>query len=144
MLARDWVVIIILFSLVVGIMNLVVYDMADPVNGYNVQNVTDPNFDSAYNKVDYASSITSNMANETTSNEGLGFLGGAELFFGSTVTVIQIVFGSLGTVNGIFASFITTFGIPPSLANIIFPAILAIITTILVFVVVSSLTKTKM
>lgn len=144
MLARDWVIVIILFSLFAGIGSLIAYDMADPQSGYNIENMTNDNFDSAYNKVQYAESITNQMANSTTSKEGLGLLGGVELFFGSTVTVVQIVFGSLGTVNNVFASMIGTFGIPLPLANLVFPAIIAIITTILVFVVVSSLTKTKM
>jgi len=144
MLARDYVIMIIIFSVFAGIGGLIVYDMADNTNGYGVTNMTDGNFDSAYNKVQYAEGITNQMANSTTSKEGLGLLGGVELFFGSTVTVIQIVFGSLGTVNSVFGAMITTFGIPSSIANLIFPAILAIITTILVFVVVSSLTKTKM
>jgi len=144
MLARDYVIIIIIFSLFAGIAGLIVYDMADSQNGYNVTNMTDGNFDNSYNKVQYAEGIVNKMENSTTSKEGLGLLGGVELFFGSTVTVIQIVFGSLDTVNDVFASFMTTFGIPPTIANLVFPALLAIITTILVFVVISSLTKTKM
>jgi hypothetical protein len=144
MLARDWVIAIILFSLFAGVGSLIVYDITSAENGYNVDNITDGNFDSAYNKVQYAEGITNQMANASTSKEGLGLLGSVELMFGSTITVIQIVFGSLATVNDIFSSFIETFGIPPQLANLVFPAIIAIITTILVFVVVSSLTKTKM
>jgi len=144
MLARDWVIVIILFSLFSGIGGLIVYDMADSNNGYNVQNMTDGNFDSAYNNVQYAEDITNQMANSTTSKEGLGLLGSVDLFFGSTVTVIQIVFGSLGTLNNVLGSMIGTFGIPIGIANLVFPAIIAIVTTILVFVVVSSLTKTKM
>lgn len=143
-LARDWVITIIIFSLFAGIAGLIVYDLADPVNGYNVANMTNGNFDAQYNKVAYSESITKQMADASTSKEGLGLLGGAELFFGSTVTVIQIVFGSLGTVNNVFGAMISTFGIPPRIANLIFPALLAIITTVLVFVVVSSLTKTKL
>ena len=144
MLARDWVIAIILFSLFAGVGSLIVYDITGVENGYNVENITDGNFDSAYNKVQYAEGITNQMANASTSKEGLGLLGSVELMFGSTITVIQIVFGSLATVNDVFSSFIGTFGIPPQLANLVFPAIIAIITTILVFVVVSSLTKTKM
>ena len=143
-LARDWVITIIIFSLFAGIAGLIVYDLSDPVNGYNVANMTDGNFDAAYNQIQYSEGITKQMADASTSKEGLGLLGGAELFFGSTVTVIQIVFGSLGTVNSVFGAMIGTFGVPPGLANLIFPGLLAIITTILVFVVISSLTKTKM
>jgi len=144
MLARDWVICIILFSLFAGIGGLIVYDLASADNGYNVVNMTDSSFDAAYNKVQYAETITNQMGNSTTSSQGLGLLGTTELFFGSTWTVITIVFGSLGMVNNVFSSFTSSFGIPPSLANLVFPAIIAIITTILVFVVVSSLTKSKL
>ena len=143
MLLRDWVIMIIIFSLFVGIAGLIVYDMADADQGYDVQNMTDGNFDSQYNQVEYTSQITNQMANASTSKEGLGLVGTAEMFFGSTWTVIQIVFGSLSIVNGVFSGFAVSFGIPPQISNLIFPGIIAIITTIIIFVVVSSLTKSK-
>jgi hypothetical protein len=144
MLARDWVICIILFSLFAGIGGLIVYDLASADNGYNIANMTDSSFDTAYNKVQYAESITQQMGNATTSKEGLGLLGTTELFFGSTWTVITIVFGSLSMLNNVLGSFMVSFGIPSSLANLVFPAIIAIVTTILIFVIVSSLTKSKM
>ena len=51
MLARDYVITIIIFSLFAGVGGLIVYYMADSQNGYNVTNMTDGNFDNSYNKV---------------------------------------------------------------------------------------------
>jgi hypothetical protein len=144
MLARDYVLILIVFSLFVGLGALVVSDMASPDNGYNVANMSDPNFDSTYNKLQYTSNLVQDMGNETTSNQGLSFQGTTELLFGSTTTVIQLVFNSLSMVNTVFSGMVQTMGIPASIANLVFPAILSILTVILVFVVISSLTKTKM
>jgi hypothetical protein len=144
MLARDYVIVLIIFSVIAGIGALIVADMASSDNGYGVANMSDPTFDSAYNKISNTTSLVGEMGNETTSNEGLGFLGTTELFFGSTITVVQLMFNSLSMVNGIFSSMVQTFGIPTAIANIIFPALLSILTTILVFVVISSLTKSKM
>jgi asparagine N-glycosylation enzyme membrane subunit Stt3 len=50
---------------------------------------------------------------------------------------------SSATLN-VFSGMVQTMGIPAAIANLVFPAILSILTVILVFVVISSLTTTKM
>jgi hypothetical protein len=72
------------------------------------------------------------MGNVSSSNEGLDTIGGTELLFGSTKTVIQLVFGSFAIVRNIFTASITSFGIPPTIANIAFGAILSIIIVIII------------
>jgi hypothetical protein len=144
LLAREWIIGLIIFSVICGIFGLVVSDMASSDNGYNVANMSDSNFDAAYNQVSNTSGIAGQMGNATVSKEGLSTFGSVELFFGSTISVIQLTFGSLSMVNNVFTNIFHSFGIPSVLANIIFPAIISIITVILVFIVVSSLTKTKM
>jgi hypothetical protein len=84
------------------------------------------------------------MGNASTSKEGLETIGGLELLFGSTRTVIQLVAGSFTITRSVFVSFTATFGIPLEIANILFGAIISIIIVIIVFVIISSLTKTKM
>ncbi len=139
---RDYVIILILFSVIVGLLALVISDLSSVNNGYNVPNITDSSFDGTYNKLENTTSLINTGANETSG--GLGnLLGGADVFFSSTVTIFSLVFNSFGLVSGVFASFITSFGIPLPIANLIFPAVLSIITAIIIFVVISSLTKTK-
>lgn len=144
MLMRDYVIILIIFSAIVGIGALVVADIASEDQGYNIENMTDSTFDSAYNKAQYTNQLVEEMGNASTSKEGLGLVGGAsELLFGSTITIIQLVAGSFNVVSNVFVSMTTSFGIPLGIANLLFGAVLSIIITIIVFVIVSSLTKTK-
>lgn len=143
MLARDYVIILIIFSVFAGIGALIVTDIASEDTGYDT-NISNSNFDSSYNKMEDLTELSSQLSNATTSSSGLGLLGGGiEIIFTATVAVIKLVFDSFSMVNGVFTSMVTSFGIPLSIANIIFPALLSIITVILVFVVISSLTKTK-
>lgn len=145
MLARDYMIALVIFSLVAGIGGLLVADITSEGAGYNVPNVTDANFDDTYNRLSELDSTIGQMGNSTKSKEGLGILGGvAEGFFGATISVINLMFDSFSIVNDTLAAFVESFGIPPQLANLIFPAIIMILTIIIVFVVISSLTKTKM
>lgn len=144
MLVRDYIVVLIIFSAIAGLGALMVSDLTSQANGYNVVNVSDPSFDSAYNKLESTRSLVDTSSN--ASRTGLGKLlgSGADNFFSSTLVVLDLAFGSFTTVNSVFASMSESFGIPSTIANIIFPAILAILTTIIVFVVISSLTRSKM
>lgn len=134
---------LIVFSMVVGIGSLIVIDISSTANGYNVPNISDDSFDDTYNKLQETKSLVDTSGNET--RKGLGkLLGNDNTFFGSTLVVLDLTFGSFSMVNSVFASFITYFGVPAEIANLFFPAILAIITTIIIFVAISSLTRSKM
>lgn len=144
LLMRDYVIMLVLFSLVAGLGALVVNDMADPVNGYNISGVVDDSFDSAYNQANYTTSLAGELGNATTSKEGLTNVGStAELLFGSTLTVIQLVAGSFSIVKNGFVNMVSLFGIPILVGNILFGAVLSILIITIAFVIVSSLTKTK-
>lgn len=142
MLMRDYLILILLFGAVAGLGGLIVSDMSDPINGYGV-NMTDPSFDGAYNQATYAQGLAEQMGNETGSSEGMDTLGGTELLFGSTKAVFQLVLGSFNMVRTTFVSMTSTFGIPLSIANILFGVVLSAIIITIVFVIISSLTKTK-
>jgi hypothetical protein len=143
LLARDYVIMLILFFLIAGIGALLVSDISSNGEGYNVNNMSNPSFDANYNKLSETAGDMARAGNQTRT--GLGkLLGNVDVFFSSTSTVLDIVFGSFTMVNAIFSNFAQDFGMPPQIANLIFPALLAIITTIIVFVAISSLTKSKM
>jgi hypothetical protein len=143
MLARDYVIILIIFSLVAGLGAVIVNDMNSSDNGYSTINVTNANFDSTYNRLSNISTdLVTQSSNETKSGFGK-LVSNTEIFFGSTLVIFGLIFDSFSMVNNVFASFITDFGIPVQVANLIFPAIIMIITTIIIFVVISSWTKTK-
>ena len=142
MLMRDYVIILILFSAIVGIGALVVSDISSSDNGYGV-NISDPNFDSTYNKIEQTTSLTDNMKESTFSSQGLGLIGTFEVMFGATRSVFQLIGGSFGLINSLFASLAVSLGIPLVIANILFGAILSIIIVIIIFIILSSLSKVK-
>jgi hypothetical protein len=84
------------------------------------------------------------MGNESLSDEGLSTAGGVELLYGSTKAVIQLVAGSFLVVRNVLSSMTLSLGIPLEVGNILFGAVISILIIIIVFVVISSLTKTKM
>jgi vacuolar-type H+-ATPase subunit I/STV1 len=144
MLMRDYVIMLVLFGVIAGIGGLIVSDMSSPEYGYNITNMSDPSFDSAYNRATETQQLAEQMGNASTSKEGLETIGGLELLFGSTRTVIQLVAGSFNMIRETSASMAMSFGIPLEIANLLFGAIISILIIIIVFVIVSSLTKTKM
>jgi hypothetical protein len=144
LLMRNYLIILVLFSVFTGVGALIVADIASVDNGYGVTNMTDSDFDSAYNQASYTNNLVEQAGNVSSSNEGLSTIGSTELLFGSTKTVIQLVFGSFSIIRNVFSSMLTDFGMPPQIANLAFGAIISILIIIIVFVVISSLTKTKM
>jgi vacuolar-type H+-ATPase subunit I/STV1 len=144
MLMRDYVIILVLFSVIAGLGGLVVSDMASSDNGYNITNMSDPTFDSAYNRATETQQMAGQLGNASTSKEGLETIGGLDLLFGSTRTVIQLVAGSFSMIKETAVDMTMSFGIPLEIANLLFGAIISIIIIIIAFVIVSSLTKTKM
>lgn len=143
MLMRDYVIILILFATVVGMGALIVSDMAGQ-EGYNVENMSDPSFDSTYNNAKYTQGLAEQMGDAATSKEGLGLKGTLELVFGSTITVIQLVAGSFIIVRNTFTSMALSLGIPLEVGNLLFGAVFSVIIVIIVFVIISSLSKSKM
>jgi hypothetical protein len=144
LLMRDYVIILVFFSLFVGISGLIVSDLSGVSEGYNISNLSEDSFDDTYNKMDYVNDLSSKLGNSTTSKEGLTILGTIDMVFGSTLTVIQLVGNSFSVVRDIFTNMVSLFGIPVEIGNILFGAILSIIIIIIAFVIISSLTKTKM
>jgi len=143
LLARDYVIILIIFSVVVGVGGLMVQDMASVDNGYNVANMPDSNFDSSYNRLSEVSGNMSIGANSTRTGFGSLSGGAGDTFFSSTSIVFDLVFGSFSMVSSVFSSFASSFGIPPQIANIVFVGLLTIITVLITFIIISSLTKSK-
>jgi len=144
MLARDFIIILVLFGAITGVAALIVSDMADSETGYNVTNMTDENFQSRYDTLSETTEDIELMQNATASGEGISVLSTFTTVFKATFNVISIVFGSFSIVNGVMVNFAEDFGVPSVVANIIFPAIFAIIMTIIIFVIISSVSKGRM
>jgi len=144
MLARDWIIVLILFGVITGIGALVVVDMADSSTGYNVTNMTDEDFQERYDTLSDTTGDVYKMQNVTASGEGISVISTYTTVFKATFSIISIIFGSFGLANAAMINFAQDFGVPSVIANVIFPALLVIIITIIIFVIISSVSKGRM
>ena len=144
MLARDWIIMLVIFGAITSLGFLFVADMAGTETGYNVSGMVDPDFQEDYNTLSNTSTDIYKMQNATASGEGMSVISTYTEVFKATFSIISIVFGSLGIVNNVLANFAIDFGVPTAVANIIFPAILVMIIATLVFVIISAVSKGRM
>ena len=144
MLARDWIIILVIFGVITQLGFLFVADMAGTATGYNVSGMVDEDFQSNYDTLTNTSTDIYKMQNATSSGEGMSVISTYTEVFKATFSIISIIFGSLGMVSAMLAQFATDFGVPTAVANIMFPAILLIIIATLVFVIISAISKGRM
>lgn len=144
MLARDWIIMLVLFGLVTGVGYLIVQDMASSESGYDVSDMTDENYKARYDTLTESSTSIYEMQNASRSKEGLTIFSTFTTMFKSTFTIIGIVFGSFEMATTTMHNFGEDLGLDASLANLLFGAVLVIVISILVFVVVSSVSKGRL
>ncbi len=138
---RTIVITILIFTLITGIGFLVVNDISSSENGYNIPNMSDSNFQQKYSDVNNISDTINIMKNKTLNKEGLNVVSTYTTMFKSTFSVIALVFGSIGMINTIFLNIMKDFGISATLGNLIIGSILAMITTVIMFAVLSSVSR---
>ncbi len=144
MLARDFIIILALFGGIIGIGALIVVDMASSETGYNITNMTDENFQSNYDTLSDTFDDVELMKNATTSSEGISVLSTYTTVFKATFNVITLVFRSPILIKNIFVNFAEDFNIDSGVANIMFTLILTISLAIIIFVIISSVSKGRM
>jgi len=144
MLVRDWIIILVLFGLVSGIGYIIVVDVSSSDKGYNVTNMTDESYQSRYDTLTESSSKIYQMQNATSSEEGMSVVSTYTTMFKSTFTVIGVVFGSFGMFTTTMNNFAEDIGMDSTLANIVFGGILVIIICIVVFIIISSISRGRL
>ncbi len=143
-LARDFIIILALFGGITGIGALIVIDMANSETGYNVTNMTDEDFQSNYDTLSDTYDDVDLMKNATASGEGISVVSTYTTFFTATFNVITLVFRSPILIKNTFVNFADEFNIPSGVANIMFTLILTISLAIIIFVIISSVSKGRM
>jgi len=144
MLARDWIIVLILFGLISGVGYLVVEDIASSDKGYNVANMTDESYQSRYDTLTESSSKIYQMQNATTSEQGMSVVSTYTTMFRSTFSIIGLVFGSFSMATTAMNNFAQDIGLDSALANLLFGAVLVIVICIIVFVVISSISRGRL
>lgn len=137
-LARDWVVAAILFS---GIIALFVMATGSMTNEYDSENVTSEEFDEKFNKFENNTKIAANMWNQTTGEGGLSTVGSFDVLFKSTFGVISLVFNSVKLVGTQMFSFVEYFGIPSEVGFLFFTILSSILSVIIIFIIISSVSR---
>lgn len=138
---RDFVVAALLFTGVVSMFVLFIGGMAAE---YNQPGLVSESFSSNYNKLGELSDEIEIMRSTTAAGEGLSLVGAFDIAFTATFTVIQIVFSTLALAGTIPAKIIVDFTfIDSTVAANFFILGLTIITTMIIFIWISSVSRGK-
>lgn len=140
-IARDFVVAGLLFS---GVISFFVLFFLSLGAEYGNNDLVNEEFSENYDKLTDIADKVDTMRSSSTAGEGLTFLGTFDVAFQATFTVIQLVFSTLSLVASIPGKIVVDFTFIDSVVVANFFVLgLAIITTILVFVWISSISRSK-
>ncbi len=139
-LTRDFVIASIVLMGVIALFIVMVQGFAD---NYGRQDLVDEDFSATYNRLNNVTSGVSVILETTRSGTGLSFRGAFDVAFGAAFTAIQLVFSTLGLMQNVFINFAADFGIPVAISNILFIVGFSVITTVLIFVWLSSISRGK-
>lgn len=130
----------ILFS---GIVALYVLAIAGISNEYDSTLLTNEDFADNYDKLTEQTERIETAREAAATGDGLSFIGTFDVAFQSTFTVIQMVFQTLDLFGDITGSFAEDFGLDPTVTKIAFLIGLAILTTLIVWTWISSISRGK-
>ena len=137
-LTRNFVIAAVLFS---GIVALFVLAIAGISNEYDSTLLVNEEFSENYDRLVEQTERVETARAASSAGEGLKFKGTFDVVFQSTFTVIQMVFQSLDLFGDMTTSFSEDFGINPSVTRIVFLIALAILTTLIVWTWISSISR---
>ncbi len=137
-LTRDFVIAGVLFSGIVALFVLMIAGISDE---YDSTLLTNEDFAANYDTLVQQTDRIETARGTASAGDGLSFLGTFDVAFQSTFTVIQMVFQTLNLFGDMSGSFAEDFGVDPSVVRITFLIALSILTTIIVFVWISSISR---
>ena len=139
-LTRDFVQAGILFTGIVALMVLMVGGIADE---YDNTDIVSEEFSTNYDQLTSVTDNIETIRKTTTSGSGLSFRGLFDVAFGAAFTAIQLVFSTLTLFGSVMSNFAQDFGVPKAVADILFIIGFSIITVVLIFVWLSSISRGK-
>lgn len=140
-LLRDYVVTALLFGIVVSLYIIQVGSLAD---NYNNQDIVSPSFAAHYDKLnDNKDKLETSFA-AVRSGNGLDLVGTFNVAFNSVFTVINMLWDSLLIYTNMVPNIVSDFNFLDSTTILMFlSGLLAILTTYLIFIWISSVTRGK-
>lgn len=136
--AKDYVVGLIIFSALIALGFIMIQSLAID---YGNENIIDNSFNEHYNKFTETTQTAAEMFNKTSSKEGLGIIGTAEILLSSTFSVISLIFSSFTSLGSQVGHLAGDFGVPSQVASIIFVLFLSVITVGIVFIIINAVNK---
>lgn len=140
-LARDWVVSAILFA---GMIALLVLMAGGMVDTYDAQNVTDEEFSDTFDNLDENTQIAQDMWNKSAGEGGLSTIGTFDLLFKATFSIIDLVFSSVTLAGNQVFGFTEYFGVPSEVSFLFFTILMSVLTVLIVFIVISSVSRREL
>lgn len=137
-LTRDFIVAGVLFSGVVALFVLAITGMSDE---YDTNILVNEEFSANYDKLTQQTDRIEIARSESSAGSGLSFLGTFDVAFQSTFTVFQMIFQSLGLFGDMSDSFAEDFGFNPIVMGVLFIVALSILTTLIVWNIISSISR---
>ena len=137
-LTRDFVIAGVLFSGVVALFVLAVAGISDE---YDTDILINEKFAENYDKLTEQTDRIETARETSAAGSGLSFLGTFDVAFQSTFVVFQMIFQSLNLFGNMSDSFAGDFGLDPTVTAIIFIVALSILTTLIVWNIVSSISR---
>jgi hypothetical protein len=140
--ARDWIISILVFSVVIAIFSINVGDLSQT---YEVGNITDEDFNASFNKFKETTAVTDEMWTQTTNKTGLSaVLGTTTFLFRATTAVIELTFNSIGIVKDTMKPFADYIGIPTELVFFFTVFVVTVFGIYLIFRILSSVTQREL
>ncbi len=139
---RDWVTASILGSGIILFFTLFFLSLGSE---YNNEDLINEQFNEHYNKLSELTDDINTMRKSSTAGEGLTFLGTFDVAFQATFTVVQLVWASFTTVATLPTSMVSDFiFIDDRVIDGFFIMLLSIITAIILFIWISSISRSKL
>lgn len=140
-LLRDFVVVGIIFGVTVALYIMAVASIAD---NYNNVDIISQNFANHYSKLTTNLNQLDHSYQAVQGSEGLNIIGAFDIAFNSVFTVIVMVWDGILIYTGMAHNLATDFSFLDSdVILLFFGAIIAILTTYLIFVWLSSVSRGK-
>ena len=133
---RFWVVGLILFSGVIGLFFLTVGSMASEYNAEDL--VIDEELEARYGIIDQTTATAETLRSISKQDEGLTLIGGFRVIFRATTGVLNTVLNSLVILPAVFLNVADDFNLDSTVVSLFMIIVFAIITTLIVFEVVSA------
>ena len=140
-LTRDLVIGAVLFSAVVAFCVLAIAGISDE---YDSTLLVNQEFSDNYDKLSQFTDGIKTTRSTAADTGGLSFIGTFDVAFQSTFTVIQMVFSTLDLFGGMSNNFAKDFGLDSGVVALAFIVALSILTAIIVFLWISSISRGKL